>query len=100
MESTDFKSKAVELERRATKSLKGSFLGNLMKGKGDRQEDAKDLYIQAANCYKLNEDMDSALRCYQRCIECEATEQDAAPHYKEAALCVKETDQDLFVKYT
>ena len=33
MESTDFKAKAEELEKRAAKGLKGSFFGNMMKGK-------------------------------------------------------------------
>ena len=53
MESTDFKSKAIELEKRAAKTQKGSFFGNMMKGKQDRADDAKELYLQAANCYKL-----------------------------------------------
>lgn len=64
MDNSDFKAKAVELEKRATKTMKGSFFGNLMKGKEDRADEAKELYLQAANCYKLQGDQDSALRCY------------------------------------
>ena len=100
MESTDFKSKAVELEKRAAKTQKGSFFGNMMKGKQDRADDAKELYLQAANCYKLQDDIESALRCYLKCIECEESEQDAAPHYRAAADCVKESDMDMYMKYT
>ena len=44
--------------------------------------------------------MESALRCYQKCIECEESEQEAAPHYRAAAECVKESDMDEYLKYT
>lgn len=54
--------------------MKGSFFGNMMKGKADRADDAKELYLQAANCYKLQDDMESALRCYQECIKCEESD--------------------------
>jgi hypothetical protein len=33
MESTDFAAKAIDLEKRGAKILKGSFFGNMMKGK-------------------------------------------------------------------
>ena len=45
MESNSFYSKAVEFEKKADKTLKGSFFGNLMKGKSDRADESKDLYI-------------------------------------------------------
>lgn len=57
MDST-FITKAKELEARAEKTMKGSFFGNLMKGKQDRADEAKDLYLQAANCYKLSQDFE------------------------------------------
>lgn len=45
MDNADFKAKAVELEKRASKTKKGSFFGNFMKGKGDRADEAKELYL-------------------------------------------------------
>ena len=98
--SSKFGEKARDLYSKAEKTLKGSFFGNLTKGKQDRADDAKDLFLQAANCYKLAQDMENAYNCYQRCIDCEESEQDAAAHYKEAANCIKETDSDKYVIMT
>lgn len=53
MNSSNFNSKGQDLFDKAEKTLKGSFFGNFMKGKQDRADDAKDLYLQAANCFKL-----------------------------------------------
>ena len=39
---------------KAEKVQKGSFFGNFAKSKQDRNDEAKDLYIQAANCFKLS----------------------------------------------
>jgi len=44
----------VELEAKGDKMLKGSFFGNLMKGKADRADEAKEHYVKAAHCYKLS----------------------------------------------
>lgn len=44
--------------------------------------------------------MESALRCYIECIKCEESEQDAAPHYRACAECVKDSDMDEYLKYT
>lgn len=41
-----------------------------------------------------------ALVCYEKCIECEQNEADAAPHYREAAIVVKEVDSEKYVKLT
>ena len=71
-----------------------------MKGKQDRNDDAKDLYAKAANCYKLAQDYNSALECYMECIRCEEDEADCAPYYRDAANCVKETDIDKYVSLT
>ena len=71
-----------------------------MRGKQDRADEAKDLFVQAANCFKLAKDFDQAVACYQRCIECEESENDCAPHYKDAANCVKESDLDKYVELT
>ena len=65
-----------------------------MKGKQDRNDDAKDLYLNAANCWKLAQQFDKAYECYMKCVECEEDESDAAPHFREAANCMKEKDLD------
>ena len=100
MEGSSFEAKGLEFKRKADKVLKGSFLGNFMRGKQDRADEAKDLYQQAANCYKLAQNFDEALNCYQKCIECEEKETDAAPYYRDAANCIKETNLDKFCELT
>jgi tetratricopeptide (TPR) repeat protein len=97
MDGTNFNKRAKDLFDKAEKTVKGSFFGNLMRGKQDRADDAKDLYLQAANCYKLSNDFQNALMCYEKCIESEESEADAASHYREAALCIKEHDTDKYV---
>ena len=71
-----------------------------MRGKADRADEAKDLYLQAANCYKLAQKMDLAIECYEMCIKCEESERDCATHYREAANCIKNHDVDKFVELT
>jgi hypothetical protein len=44
MESNSFNLKAIDFEKKGDKTLKGSFFGNLMKGKSDRSDEAKELY--------------------------------------------------------
>lgn len=36
--------------------------------------------------------------CYEKCIECEENESDAATHYREAAICIREHDSDKYVQ--
>ena len=100
MNGSNFTKKAEDLYAKAEKMYKGSFFGNLMKGQQDRADDAKDLYLQAANCFKLSGDFENALKCYEKCIACEENESDSAPHYREAANCIKETDTDKYVQLT
>ena len=45
MDGSNFTRKAGELFDKAEKTMKGSFFGNMMKGKQDRADDAKDLYL-------------------------------------------------------
>ena len=97
MDGTNFNQRAVDLYERAEKAIKGSFFGNFMRGKQDRSDEAKELYLQAANCYKLSSDFEKALMCYEKCIACEESEADAAAHYREAAQCIKEHDSDKYV---
>ena len=71
-----------------------------MKGKQDRNDDARELYTKAANCFKLAQDYKNALDCYMECIRCEEDESDCAPHYRDAANCVKDSDLDKYVELT
>ena len=48
----------------------------------------------------MSQDFDNAILCYEKCIACEESDQDAAPHYREAALCIKEKDTDKYVELT
>lgn len=41
-------------------------------------DEAKELYGQAANCYKLCSNWEKAIDCYKKCIECEENENDVA----------------------
>ena len=52
----NFVVKAAELRGKADQTLKGSFFGNFFNSKQDRRDEAKDLYQQAANCYKHAKD--------------------------------------------
>jgi hypothetical protein len=49
-----------------------------MTSKADRQDEAKELYSQAANCYKVSQKWEKAVECYLRCVECETEESDTA----------------------
>jgi hypothetical protein len=48
----------------------GGFFKNLMSSKEDRVDEAKELFQQAANCYKLSKDFEKAVAAFLRCIEC------------------------------
>jgi len=41
-----------------------------MSSKEDRVDEAKELFQQAANCYKLSKDFEKAVAALLRCIEC------------------------------
>ena len=99
MESNSFNIKGIDFEKKGDKTLKGSFFGNFMKGKSDRPDEAKELYQQAANCYKLAQNHEKALECYQKCINCSEQESENAQLYREAANCVKESDPDKYVEF-
>lgn len=64
--------------RQAEKKLKGGFFSNFMNSKTDRMDEAKELYGQAANCFKLSNNFDKAIECYHKCIECEENSIDSA----------------------
>lgn len=78
--------------------LKGSFFGNLMKGKADRQDEAKEFFEQAANCYKHNRDFESALEMYMLCADCEKDDQFKANYYRDGANIIKSLDTQRYVE--
>ena len=45
MDGSNFNQRANDLFERAEKTMRGSFFGNFMRGKQDRADDAKDLYL-------------------------------------------------------
>ena len=47
----------------------------------------------------LATDYENAIACYERCIKCEVSEEDRAPHYRDAAKCLKDHDTDRYVEY-
>jgi hypothetical protein len=44
VESSNFAAKAEQLKAKGDKALKGSFFGNLLSGKAERADEAKELY--------------------------------------------------------
>ena len=96
--NTNFITKAFELRSKADATLKGSFFSNMFSAKQDRKDDAKDLYQQAANCYKHAKDPEQAVEMYMKCVECESDDGFRANHYKEAAMCMKGHDTQRYLE--
>ena len=71
----------------------GGFFSNWVNSKQDRVDEGKELYGQAANCFKLANNFDRAIYCFKRCIEYEEREQDAAQFYLEIAHIYKKESQ-------
>ena len=71
VDSSNFIKKGDDFRQEAAARLKGSFFGNFMSSKADRQEQAKELYQQAANCYKAGRDPEQAVECMMLCLELE-----------------------------
>ena len=94
----NFITKAAELRKKADTTLKGGFFSNMFSHKQDRKDDAKDLYQQAANCYKHAREPEQAVEMYLKCVECENDDGYAANHYKEAALCMKQHDTQRYLQ--
>ena len=51
-QGVNFVVRAAEMRGKADAILKGGFFSNMFANKQDRKDDAKELYQQAANCYK------------------------------------------------
>lgn len=96
--NVNFVVKAAELRGKADVLLKGGFFSNFFNSKQDRRDDAKELYQQAANCYKHAKDPQQALDMYIKCIECEQDDGFKAGYFKEAAMCVKQTDTHKYLE--
>jgi len=80
-----FAKQGQEFKDKADKTLSGSFFSNLFGSKDDRKSDAKDLYLKAANCFKLAEDKYQAVDMYLKCVEMEENPSQKGNHFKEAA---------------
>jgi alpha-soluble NSF attachment protein len=64
-------------------------------------DDAKDLFQQAANCYKLSKNWDLAVNSNMRCVECAPDEDgEQAGYYLEAAHCIKNVNTNKFLEYS
>lgn len=87
--NSTFAKKGEEFYKKGCDALKGSFFGNFMKGKAERQDEAKEFFEQAANCFKHNRDFDRALDMYLKCAECESEEGFKANYYRDAANIIK-----------
>lgn len=78
----------------------GGFFKNLMSSKEDRVDEAKELFQQAANCYKLSKDFEKAVAALLRCIECSpGDDSEQAGFYLEAAHCMKNINTHKFLEY-
>ena len=101
VESTNFKAKADSCVQQAEKKLKGGFFKNLMQSKEDRLDEAKELFQQAANCYKLCKNYDLAVACLKRCIECSpGDDSEQAGFLLEAAHNIKNVNTKDFLDYS
>ena len=69
---------------KANKTKSGSFFGNIFGSKDQRNDDARELYLKAANCFKLAEDKYKAAEMYIKCADMEDNMAQKASHYKEA----------------
>ena len=63
-------------------------------------DEAKELYTQAANCFKLSHDWERASECYMHCVELEPDESDHATYYLDAAHCMKKVNTNKFLQYS
>ena len=82
-------------------NCQGGFLKNLMSSKADRMDEAKELYQQAANCYKLTKNWEEAVQCLLKCIECTPPEdeRETGGFYHEAANCIKNVNTNKYLEY-
>lgn len=79
--------KAEDFMEMGDKKMRGGFMDKLFGNKGERAEEAVELYKQAATNYKLGKRWESASKAYLRCAECEkiAKSGEAAEYLVQAA---------------
>ena len=77
----------------------GSFWKNLSNSKQDRMDEAKEIFQQAANCFKLSQQWKRATECYLKCVECEEGDASGATYYMEAAHSIKKVNTSKFLEY-
>ncbi|XP_028395942.1 alpha-soluble NSF attachment protein-like [Dendronephthya gigantea] len=91
--------KAAELMAEADRKLKSSqgFLGGFFGG-GTKKEEAADLYVRAANTYKLAKNWSGAGNAFCQAAQIQlnflANKHEAATQYIDAANCYKKSDND------
>lgn len=113
VERTNFDKKADDLVAQADKKLKGNilkqihhfaggFFKNLMQAKSDRMDEAKELFQQAANCYKLSKNWEAAVETLKKCIDCSPPDddRDLGGLYHEMANCVKNVSSNKYLEYS
>ena len=94
-------SKALEYIKQAEKKLKPS-LSNLFKPKEEQLEDAAELYVKAANSYKIIRDYDEAVKAYVLASECSLNshnQYDAATALVDAAKTLHNEKPELSIEY-
>lgn len=62
-------------------------------------DEAKEIFSQAANCYKIAQQWDRAVECYLKCVECEGNDGSGASYYLEAAHCIKKVNSHKFLEF-
>lgn len=99
MESSSYLRSAQENEAKADKKAKGSFFKNIFSSKGERLDDARDLYEKAANSYKLANAWEKAGEMYKKCAEWERqTDGLAAQYILDAVSCYKKVSNSDFLE--
>lgn len=89
---------AQENEEKADKKAKGSFFKNMFSSKGERLDDARDLYEKAANSYKLAGQWEKAGEMYKKWAEWEKqTDGMPAQYIIDAVSCYKKVSGTEFL---
>lgn len=94
-----FTVKADNFRKEGDAKLKVGFFGKMLSSKTDREAEAKELYQQAANCYKAANDRESAIECLQLCMELEPMPLLKAGYLNDSAKIIKATNTDKYMKF-
>jgi len=84
--------KANDWMAQAERKLKGGILGGIFGGGGStRQEEAAEMYVKAANMFKLAKKWEDAGKAFIKAAECvqKSSKHEAATNYINAANCLK-----------